>query len=272
MPVRPMAAALVPVTPFPAIDFVAMAHRQCQFQSVQLAKASTSLQLQLVDVQGTRLLCDVAHGATRPVVPLHDQRGGFQAVHGVAHPGIRATRRLVSARFVWHGLARDVGNWCRDCQTCQHGKVTKQLAAPLQFTSSTWADLCSQLGMRHILTMAYHPQSNGMVERVHRQIKAALCAHEAGPACHGHLPWALLGIRATPKEVSGVSSAEMVFGQPLHLPGEFLQPPEESATSGKPPAPSYAMVADIPPPHLVLAQYVYVRRGKAPGTSLCRTL
>jgi hypothetical protein len=99
---------------------------------VQLAKAFTSLQLQLVDVQGARLLCDMARGATRPVVPLHDQQGVFQALHSVAHPRIRATRRLVSACFVWHGLARDMGNWCRDCQTCQHGKVSKQPAAPLQ--------------------------------------------------------------------------------------------------------------------------------------------
>jgi hypothetical protein len=100
-----------------------------------------------------------------------------------------------------------------------------------------------------------------MVERVHRQIEEALRAREAGSVWHGHLPWVLLGIRAASKEVSGVSSAKMVFGQPLHLPGEFLQPPEELATSGQPPAPSYAMVADTPPPHLVSAQYMYVRRG-----------
>jgi hypothetical protein len=25
-----------------------------------------------------------------------------------------------------------MGAWCRDCQTCQRGKVTKQPAAPLQ--------------------------------------------------------------------------------------------------------------------------------------------
>jgi hypothetical protein len=45
---------------------------------------------------------------------------------------IRATRRLISARFVWRGMAKDINAWCRDCQTCQRGKVTKQPAAPLQ--------------------------------------------------------------------------------------------------------------------------------------------
>ena len=39
-----------------------------------------------------------------------------------------------------------------------------------------------------------------------------------------HLPWVLLGIRAAPKEDSGVSGAEAVFGGQLVLPGQFLNP------------------------------------------------
>lgn len=39
-----------------------------------------------------------------------------------------------------------------------------------------------------------------------------------------HLPWVLLGIRAAPKEDSGVSAAEAVFGGQLALPGQFLDP------------------------------------------------
>ncbi len=91
-----------------------------------------------------------------------------------------------------------------------------------QFTSATWAGMCSQLGIEHNLTTAFHPQANGMVERVHRQIKDALHAREAGLAWHSHLPWVLLGLRAAPKEDSGISSAERVLGSPLHLPGELL--------------------------------------------------
>jgi transposase InsO family protein len=45
-----------------------------------------------------------------------------------------------------------------------------------QFTSSTWACLASKVGFQHVLTSAYHPQANGMVERLHRQIKDALRA------------------------------------------------------------------------------------------------
>ncbi len=74
---------------------------------------------------------------------------------------------------------------------------------------------CSKLGMRHVMTTAYHPQANGLVVRTHGQLKDALRARQAGVDWPTHLPWVLLGLRAAPKEVSGLSSAEAVFGQPL---------------------------------------------------------
>ncbi len=40
-----------------------------------------------------------------------------------------------------------------------------------QFSSAAWAAFCSKLGTRHVMTMAYHPQANGLVERTHRQLK-----------------------------------------------------------------------------------------------------
>jgi transposase InsO family protein len=61
-----------------------------------------------------------------------------------------------------------------------------------QFTSSLWTAACTRLGIKHVLTTAYHPQSNGMVERVHRQLTDALRARGAGPAWHSHLPWVLM--------------------------------------------------------------------------------
>jgi len=71
-----------------------------------------------------------------------------------------------------------------------------------------------------VMTTAYHPQANGMVERFHRQLKEALRARGGGSDWLAHLPWALLGLRSAPKEEAGVSSAEVLLGQPLVLPSQ----------------------------------------------------
>ncbi len=91
-----------------------------------------------------------------------------------------------------------------------------------QFMSAVWEALCKRLHIQHITTTAFHPCSNGMVERCHRQLKDALRARSSANDWPDHLPWVLLGMRAVPKEDSAVSSAEMVLGDPLVLPG---QPP-----------------------------------------------
>jgi hypothetical protein len=76
------------------------------------------------------------------------------------------------------------------------------------------------LGIQHILTTAYHPQANGMVERFHRQLKEVLRSHNCGADWAAHLLWVLMGLRAAPKEDSGLSSAELLYGQTLRLPGQ----------------------------------------------------
>jgi Integrase core domain len=91
-----------------------------------------------------------------------------------------------------------------------------------QFTSALWDSLCNILGIWHVQTTAYHPQSNGLVERFHRRLKDALRARLAGPAWTAHLPWVLLGLRAAPREEDNISPAQAVFGTPIVLPGQFL--------------------------------------------------
>ena len=94
-----------------------------------------------------------------------------------------------------------------------------------QFTSAIWAILTTRLGIHHITATAYHPQANGLVERFHRQLKDALRARLAASDWPQHLPWVLLGLRAAPKGDSGLSSAELVYGAPISLPGEMLSTP-----------------------------------------------
>jgi transposase InsO family protein len=61
-----------------------------------------------------------------------------------------------------------------------------------EFTSALWSALCKLLNISHQPTTAYHPQSNGLVERFHRRLKDALRARAAGPDWYSHLPWVKL--------------------------------------------------------------------------------
>ena len=91
-----------------------------------------------------------------------------------------------------------------------------------QFTSQLWTSIAQLLGIQLHHTTAYHPQSNGLVERFHRHLKSSLRARLTGPNWTTDLPWVLLGIRTTLKEDLGCSSAELVYGAPITVPGEFF--------------------------------------------------
>ena len=60
-----------------------------------------------------------------------------------------------------------------------------------QFTGSAWQDLCRSIGMEHVSTTAYHPQSNGLIERFHHQLKESLRARCGEKDWLCHLPWVL---------------------------------------------------------------------------------
>lgn len=121
-----------------------------------------------------------------------------------------------------------------------------------QFTSSLWTGLGKTLGIENRMTTSYHPQCNGMVERMHRQLKTSLKARMTGPNWMDELPLVLLGLRTAWKEGPGCSSADLVYGTGLSIPGEFLPEPDRLTT------PSSTFVADLqrrmrnilPPPAL----------------------
>jgi hypothetical protein len=63
-----------------------------------------------------------------------------------------------------------------------------------------------------------------MVERFHRQLKAALKAQPNPASWMDTLPLVLLGLRTALKEDISATAAEMVYGTTLRLPGEFFTP------------------------------------------------
>lgn len=99
-----------------------------------------------------------------------------------------------------------------------------------QFESKLMRFLNTTFGIQHVRTSPYHPQTNGLVERFHRTLKAALTAHES-PHWSQHLPIVLLALRNTVKPDVGATPAELVYGTSLRLPGElFHAAPQEART------------------------------------------
>ena len=78
------------------------------------------------------------------------------------------------------------------------------------------------LGSKHIRTTAYHPVANGLIKRLHHQLKAALKAHHNPARWTEVLPMVLLGIRTAVKEGIGCTTTELIYGTTLRIPGEFF--------------------------------------------------
>ena len=110
----------------------AVAASQGSCPEVEALKARPSLRVSMATFGELQLLCDFSTSLPRPLLPLAFHMAAFTAVHSLAHPGIRATQRLMSSRWLWAGRAADTSRWCRDCQRCQMAKVTKQPRAAVQ--------------------------------------------------------------------------------------------------------------------------------------------
>ncbi len=103
-------ASLVAHSPLGGMDYSAMAAAQGFCPGVQKVAARPALQIRQVQIHGVDVLCDLLTGVDRQLVPAAFRTAVFAAIHGLAHPGIRATRCLVSSRFVWHGCTSDVAH------------------------------------------------------------------------------------------------------------------------------------------------------------------
>jgi len=337
------------------IDFKEMAQVQQTDPEMHAYRTSvTDLRFEDVPVgnTGLTLLSDVSTGRQRPVVPESWRRRVFDAVHGLSHPAVRTTVRLVAAKFVWHGLSKQVREWARNCLDCQRSKIQRHTRAPLtpiavparrfdhvhidlvgplppsqgfthlltvvdrftrwpeaipisdtsarscaraflgqwvsrfgmpadissdrgaQFTSQLWSSLGELYGAKLHLTTAYHPQANGLVERFHRHLKSALRAKLSGPNWVDELPWILLGVRTAPKDALRSSSAELVYGSVLTVPGDFVHSPadppapdqrlrqlrDHAGTLAPVPTSQHGPVSPFVPHSLKVCPFVFIRR------------
>lgn len=265
--------------------------------------SDSTFTLQLMKFPEFAIWAETSTGRHRPFVPEHLRRRIFSLLHNLAHPGVKASRRLVNERYFWPGMQKDIGDWTKACTACQRAKVQKHTRTPVtqipvprvrfshihmdlvgplpssqgfsylltivdrftrwpeayplkqmtaetvaetfvreyvsrfgvpdvlttdrgrQFESELFRQLTTLLGVERIRTSAYNPRANGLVERFHRTLKTALKAYPDPTSWTAYLPLVLLGLRTAVKEDLKCSPAELVYGQSLQLPADFLASP-----------------------------------------------
>ncbi len=82
------------------------------------------------------------------------------------------------------------------------------------FTSRTFSQVLKLLRIKHNVSVAYHPESQGALERFHQTLKSMLRAYcfELERDWEEGVPWLLFASREVVQESLGFSPAELVFG------------------------------------------------------------
>ena len=106
-----------------------------KIQSYRTAITGLKLADMLVSNLGPVLLCDISTGTPRPIVPQEFRRQVFDIIHGLAHLRRKSTQKLISEKFVWHGLKKEVIQWAKKCVQCQASKIQTHVRAHLDNVS-----------------------------------------------------------------------------------------------------------------------------------------
>ena len=77
------------------------------------------------------LLCDISTGVPRPYIPQQFRQAVFDSLHSLSHPSIRATQHLITSRYIWPNINKDVRKWARCCIQCRKSKIHRHTTAPL---------------------------------------------------------------------------------------------------------------------------------------------
>ncbi|GFY71720.1 transposon Tf2-9 polyprotein [Trichonephila inaurata madagascariensis] len=228
-------------------DLQHLADSQTKDEELKTLISSNDLSIKLKPLKmgnAYEIFCDASREKVRPYVPEEFRFEVFRSLHNLSHPvgpfppsdGFTFLLTCIDRYTRWpeaipfsdisaEAVAKTfIANWISRfgvpaiITTDQGGHFQSRLLYSLK----------QMLGIRRIQTTPYHPSSNGMVERLHRNLKQAIRCHDT--KWTESLPVVLLGLRACIKEDLNASCAEMVFGKTIVLPGEFFENSSQTPT------------------------------------------
>ena len=93
-----------------------------------------------------------------------------------------------------------------------------------QFESVLFKEICKILGMDKTRTTPYHPQSDGLVERLNHTLKCMLKKYvrKHPRDWDVHLPLLMLAFRSSIHESTGETPSLLMLGREVELPIDLL--------------------------------------------------
>uniref|UniRef100_A0A1I7YHP6 Integrase catalytic domain-containing protein n=1 Tax=Steinernema glaseri TaxID=37863 RepID=A0A1I7YHP6_9BILA len=93
-----------------------------------------------------------------------------------------------------------------------------------EFRNQLDKHLSDKLGIEHRFSTPYHPQTNGLVERMNQTIKSKLVKliEDDPKSWDLRLPIALMAIRSTANRSTGTSPFELLVGHKMRMPNQLV--------------------------------------------------
>ena len=129
--------------------------------------------------------------------------------------------KWVEAYAVEDQTSETVARLLIDNIICRHGVPGSLLSDRGQnLLSNLILDICDLLGMKKVNTTSYHPQTDGLVERMNKTLRSMIAKHaiKFGLDWDLHLQQLLFANRVKPQESTGESPFYLLYGRDAKLP------------------------------------------------------
>lgn len=133
----------------------------------------------------------------------------------------------IEARAVWHGTSSEVALFVQEDIVHRHGLPIVVVVDGGSEFKGELTNLLENLGVYRVVTSAYHPQANGMIENGHKSVLNGLAKglkdQDSTDTWERHLSAVLWADRITAKRTTGESPFMLVYGRQALLPIHFQE-------------------------------------------------